>query len=285
MSELDHLDIRSEEETQHDFVDVGDDSGARRSGALWFALAGLLLIAAGFAAWLWWPRAEPVAPAPADEPPPAAAAAEGWESAEEEDVEPDPELPSLAESDPLVRTLVSAVSSHPNLAAWLANDQLIDRFTHVVANVAFDEDPSSHLPFVRPSGSFSASEGEDGVLVVDQRSFARYDLVCDAIVSLDTAGSVELYRKLLPLFQASYQELGMPGDFRDALRRAVANVLATPSVPGQLAVRRETLAYRYEDPDLESLAPAQKLLLRTGPRNAARVKAKVREIADAAGLL
>ncbi|HVS14285.1 MAG TPA: DUF3014 domain-containing protein [Thermoanaerobaculia bacterium] len=281
MNELDHLDIRSEDETGHE----PGEAGGRRSGALWFALAGVLLIGAGVAAWLWWPRSGPTTPAPGDQQAAAAAQPDEWEPVAEEDVEPDPELPPLPESDPLVRALVSALSSHPNLAAWLANDQLVDRFTRVVANVAFDEDPRSHLPFLRPSGAFSASAGEEGVLVVDRASFARYDLVCDAIVSLDTEGSAKLYRRLLPLFQASYQELGMPGDFRDALRHAVAKVLETPSVPGDLAVRRETLAFRYQDPELEALAPLQKLLLRTGPRNAVRVKAKVREIAAAADLL
>ena len=277
MNELDDLQIRSDDESN------GRTRAGRPSAGLWLVLAGLV-VGAGVAAWLWWPRGGDRATAAADDPTPAGERASTWEPVEEEGVI-DPDLPPLGESDPLVRELVGTLSSHPNVAVWLVNDRLVDRFTSVVTNVAFDEDPRSHVPFLRPSGRFAVDLGEEGSVVIDQDSYARYDLVCDVIASLDTEGSVELYRKLLPLFQASYRELGMPGDFQEALRRAVSKVLETPVVPGELAVREETLAYRYQDPELEALAPAQKLLLRAGPRNVARVKTKVREIADAAGLL
>jgi hypothetical protein len=39
------------------------------------------------------------------------------------------------------------------------------------------------------------------------------------------------------------------------------------------------VTYAYEDPGLEALLPAQKQLLRLGPRNARVVRAKLAEIA------
>lgn len=282
MNELDHLEIRSDDAD----VASGDEtsSGGRSSNALWFVLAGLLIGLAAAAAWWWWPRGAGEATVAEDEAPGIAEPADEWAPVEE-DAAFDPDLPPLEESDPFVRELVGTLSSHPNVAAWLATDGLVDRVTKAVSNVAYDEDPASHLPFLRPSGRFSVNTGEEGAVVIDPASYARYDLLADVVVSLDTEGSVAIYRKLLPLFEASYQELGMPGDFRDALRRAIAKVLETPILPGEIAVREETLAYRYQDAELEALSPAQKLLLRSGSRNVARVKAKVREIADAAGLL
>ena len=42
--------------------------------------------------------------------------------------------------------------------------------------------------------------------------------------------------------------------------------------------------YAYADPKLEGLAPAQKLLLRTGPDNARKIKQQIRELAVALGV-
>ncbi len=42
--------------------------------------------------------------------------------------------------------------------------------------------------------------------------------------------------------------------------------------------------YRYVDPKLEALSPAQKQLLRMGPENAQKIQAKLRELAGVLGL-
>jgi hypothetical protein len=46
-------------------------------------------------------------------------------------------------------------------------------------------------------------------------------------------------------------------------------------------VVRAVVVYEYADPKLEALSPAQKALLRMGPRNVPRVQAKLRELAAA----
>ena len=49
-------------------------------------------------------------------------------------------------------------------------------------------------------------------------------------------------------------------------------------------VVRAVVVYEYADPRLEAMTPAQKALLRMGPRNVPRVQAKLRELAAALGL-
>jgi hypothetical protein len=49
------------------------------------------------------------------------------------------------------------------------------------------------------------------------------------------------------------------------------------------AVIPETKRFEFADPQLESLSDAQKQLLRMGPANAKRVRAKLREIETALG--
>lgn len=55
-------------------------------------------------------------------------------------------------------------------------------------------------------------------------------------------------------------------------------LIATREQPGQLAVVQPKVFYEYADPALEALPSGQKILLRMGPDNAARTKAKLKEI-------
>ena len=244
---------------------------------VWAAVgAGVVLIAA-IAYWFFRPAPQaPATPAPVeaaaptteDVLPPAAAAIT---------------LPPLTESDSFVADLVRGLSSRPELATWLATKDLVRNFAVVVDNVAEGVSPAKHLPEFAPKQPFRAS-GSGGALVIDPLSFARYNGLADAVASLDTAGAVKTYRTLRPLFDDAYRELGHPdGNFDVALQRAISNLLATPEVPADARLESRVESYHYADPTLEGLPPAQKLLLRMGPRNERIVKDKLREILHGLG--
>jgi hypothetical protein len=61
-------------------------------------------------------------------------------------------------------------------------------------------------------------------------------------------------------------------------------LLETPVVEGDVRLVTRGALYAYADPRLEALLPAQKQLVRTGPRNTRLMQAKLREIALALGL-
>jgi hypothetical protein len=61
-------------------------------------------------------------------------------------------------------------------------------------------------------------------------------------------------------------------------------LLETPVVEGDVRLEPRGALYEYADPRLEALLPAQKQLIRTGPRNTRLMQAKLREIALALGL-
>jgi hypothetical protein len=50
-------------------------------------------------------------------------------------------------------------------------------------------------------------------------------------------------------------------------------------IEGDIPLRQKVISYAYVDEKLESLSPAQKHLLRMGPRNVRIIQAKLREIA------
>jgi hypothetical protein len=61
-------------------------------------------------------------------------------------------------------------------------------------------------------------------------------------------------------------------------------LLSTPTVDGSERLKPKGIGYGYADERLESLTPAQKQLLRMGPRNVRVIKTKLRDIALALGI-
>lgn len=190
--------------------------------------------------------------------------------------EPDLQLPELDASDAVIRTLVEQISEHPQLARWVVHDGLVRRFVAAVDNASRGESPKSHVPFVAPQGGFQAQrQGDD--LVIKEDSFRRYDVLTQAVLSLDTATAVRLYRQLEPLFDQAYQDLGYPGGaFDGVLQRSIDQLLKTPIPEGDVAVTKALRSYRFDDPALEALSPIQKHYLRLGADNMRQLNAKLR---------
>jgi hypothetical protein len=214
------------------------------------------------------PSLAPVAPSPVTEVRPSTA--------------PEVPLPPLDESDALVRKLVADLSAHPELTRWLAQNALVRTLTGVVVNVADGETPRPHLGFLAPKQRFRAARGPGRLMVPDPAGFLGYDLFGDAIASVDAAAGANAYRMLGPLFEAAYQDLGHPGGgFPAALDQAIRALLAVPVLREEVELVPHTIGFRYADPKLEALTPAQKQFLRTGPRNVRLVQGKLREFAAA----
>jgi hypothetical protein len=231
---------------------------------------------------------EPVETPPAPEAaemaavPPEPAESQPAEGAEEEIAPEAPEeaisLPSLDESDALVRERVGGLSARPELRAWLTTPDLVRRFVAGVASVAVGESPREQLLFLAPKQGFQVVP-RDGGLVADPRTHARYDLAADVFTSLDVPALVRAYRLLSPLFEAAFGDLGLPDrGFAETLHRAIRELLEAPLVEAPVELRRVGNLYEYADEELEGLSQAQRHLLRMGPGNALRIQAKLREI-------
>src|SRR6185295_19585601 len=128
----------------------------------------------------------------------------------------------------LVRELAGALSKHPQLALWLAQEGLVPRFTAVVENLVGGANPRTHLGFLAPRQRFQAL-ARAGRVTVDPKSYEGYDAFADAVASLDAAGCARVYRLLEPLFDAAYRDLGHPeGRFRVPLAAALARLAEVP---------------------------------------------------------
>lgn len=251
----------------------------RPPGGFWVILV-IVVLAGGAGAWFWWRGRGPAEPE-------TAAQTRGPDTAAHANVPAVTplDLPPLEGSDSLVRKLVGGLSARPRLAAWLVTDDLVRRFVAMVVNLAAGASPTSHLEFLAPAAPFRVRRAS-GRLTIDAASYRRYDLLTGVVVSLDTEGSARLYRQLHPLFEDAYRELGITAvSFDSTMAIAMGNLLAVPVPDGPIAVQREGDIYRFADPGLEALTPAAKHLLRFGPDNARRIQAKLRELADAVGIV
>ena len=108
------------------------------------------------------------------------------------------------------------------------HERLGAKVDDVVDNIAEGESPRAHLRFLDPEEPFQAVERANR-FYIDPAGYERYNLVADIIESLDTAGSVELYRNIKPLIDEAYRELGrVDGSFDETLSLAMEQLLETP---------------------------------------------------------
>jgi hypothetical protein len=256
-----------------------DDSPRPRAPRVWLVVVGAVVLAA-FGAWYYWGRS----PRPAaTDPRPAVRVDKATVPLRTAEPGEDIPLPPLGETDPLVRQLVSALSSHPRVAAWLTTDGLIRNFTVATHNIGDGRAPSRHLKAVAPDGAFQVRT-EGGRSILDPRSYQRYDGHADAVGGLDAKGTARLYATLEPRIEEAHRELGGRDDFDAALERAIVALLSTPIVEGTVRLDADGGVFKFNDPALESLTPVQRQFLRMGPRNMRIVQAKLREIAGHLGI-
>ncbi len=280
--DLDDFDLEpTRRQNEEDTVRPYRPDPEKKPSGLFFpaTLALVAVVAMALLAVVFFVFRHPSKPAAGPTPAPVAAA-----PAPAVGASPSPEvtLPSLDDSDGFVRQLAAGLSAHPEFARWLARTALVRTLTVVVVNVAAGETPRPHLEFLAPKQRFRAARRPARLLVPDPAGFAGYDLFGDAVASVDAVGAANGYRTLAPLFEAAYVELGHPeGGFTAALDQAIQALLAVPVLREDVELVPHAIGFRYADPKLEALTPAQKQFLRIGPRNVRLVQGKLKELAAA----
>lgn len=190
-------------------------------------------------------------------------------------------VPTLDQSDELVREIAPGISSSPVFASWLVPDKLVRKLAVLADNVSRGQIPRKYLRPYKPKGKFKAQAVKGDARIIDPRSYRRYDVVTGIVSSLDAQATVDLYRKLRPLFQEAYEELGYPDQFFDeTLLAAVNTILTAPVIHGAIRLSRPSVMFKFADRKLEKLNDVHKQMLRMGPKNTTKIQTKVREIRD-----
>ncbi|HEY8265622.1 MAG TPA: DUF3014 domain-containing protein, partial [Steroidobacteraceae bacterium] len=190
-------------------------------------------------------------------------------------VAPDDIDPNLSATEQ-VATLIGT----PSFEALLVPDDFVKKAVATADSLA-RQDVAARMNPAKPLAGAFATAGEGDSLVLGAANFARYSTWVELVDSLDADATAALYKRLYPQFQAAYENLGNPDSyFNDRVVEVIDHLLSAPEAPATITLVRPNVLYEFADPALEAESAGRKLLLRMGPGNAARVKAKLREIRD-----
>ncbi|HET7728947.1 MAG TPA: DUF3014 domain-containing protein [Usitatibacter sp.] len=254
-----------------------------RSRALWAFFAIALIAAAAAALWFtrpWESLRPPIPEAPAPSPiaPPVA---QGPRYPPPAPAPVDKPLPRLDESDATLLEALSTLMGPQALAKLVQPERLVRHIVVTIDNLPRQIFAPQFSP-VNPPGGQLRTTGQGETLAIAPANAARYTPYVRALEAMDGERLVALYARFHPLFQQAYVELGYPNAFfNDRLVEVIDHLLATPEVKGPVQLVVPHVLAEFADPSLQERSTGQKLLLRMGPENAARVKAKLRELRGA----
>lgn len=259
-----------------------------------------VIVVLGVLAWLFWPKAEapqqqPLPPPvmeqetqPAELPPePKAVDNQAQtteppvveeEAVETEAAEPAAEpLPALNDSDSAVRADLQALLPAQS-PLRTQEPALISKFTQILATAVEGYLPQRQKLIASPDQPFLVIRDGDN-LYLDSDSYQRFSPYVQAFVALDNDSLLAFLNKWQPLFKEAYGQLGLDGDrFDDNLVTIIDLALATPEPAEPIRLKQPKVLYQFADMQLERLPPIQKILIRMGPDNRAKVKAKLGEL-------
>ena len=252
-------------------------------------LAAIVAIgAAGALFWVFRPDRLWDTPLRVGEAPAAQPAAAPQPAASVAVLQPAPPGQALGPAD--VEPALVRLLGRESVLRYLSTTDFPRRFVATVDNLARPEAPSAAWPVHPAPGRFTAARQGDAETIAEDNA-QRYAPFVAFATSIDVPEAVALYRRLDPLLQQAYRELGFGSrSFHQRVLQVIDVLLATPepATPPRVTVvdvkgpaaasTRPWTRYEYVDPSLQRLAAGQKILLRVGPAHRAALKAKLREL-------
>ena len=230
----------------------------------------LLLVLAGGAWWMFRPAT------PGNASPNAVNATE---APIDKPVPPPIDLPPREQMDAFLRPLLAALSSRPELARWLATDDLIGQLASAINQAAGGGSPARDFKVIAPSTPL-VTAGRGSTRAIDPASYKRYDGLVQTVTSIDASNVARIYKTIRPRLNEAYRGMGHPnGDVDQAVQQAIELLLETPAVKDPVAiVEGGAFGWIYANDDLEGLEPTQKQLIRMGPAHADALKVWLRAL-------
>lgn len=242
-------------------------------------ISALALVASGMAGYFYWQSAQPVFDVAKTEP----------HDTETEDNTPafplrieaipdQPPMPALIESDSFVTDAINTLLANEALMQIVITEKLIQNIVTTIDNLPSNTLPSKIMPIQPAAGSFITA-GSGNKLVTSQDNAERYTPYMNVVDAVDAKQLVQLYMRLYPLLQQSYEELGYPDKyFNDRLMFVINDLLAAPDVKEPVKLVQPLVVYKFADAGLEAKTIGQRIMLRVGSKNEAKLKAKLTEI-------
>jgi hypothetical protein len=190
-----------------------------------------------------------------------------------------PPLPTLDDSDERFKQALFEVAPASGIISLFKMDRMIRRFVVTVDNLPREKQLRPRYSVAEPTAGRLIVEREGDALYLSSDNFARYEPFIQLVEAVDTDRLVTMYLRFYPLIQRAYQDLGYPSNwFNDRLIDVIDHLLTAPDVTGRIRLVRPHVLYKYADPELEAQSAGHKVLIRMGPENASRLKARLRDV-------
>ena len=195
-------------------------------------------------------------------------------------------LPVLDESDAFIEEEFRHLYDEQKFGSLLLLQDIIRNIVVTLDNMTGTKLPQKYNITQPPAGQFVVSRDAAGNEFIDPKNYGRYKLYVELAETADLQRFVSFYVRYYPLFQKAYRDLGYPDRyFNDRFVQVLDHLLATPEIRAPIKLVRPKVFYQFADPELEGLSAGQKILIRSGPDNAVRVKARLRELRQALATL
>jgi Protein of unknown function (DUF3014) len=187
-------------------------------------------------------------------------------------------LPTLDESEKAAQSALDGLFGQKTVRQFFRVDNFVRHLVVTIDNLPRKQVPLRYVPVNPPARRFLAS-GEEDSLILNPDNYRRYTPYVRLAETLDAKKFAVVYVHYYPLFQQAYEELGYPSQyFNDRLIEVIDDLLATPDVQTPIKLIRPKVMYQFADPQLEARSAGQKIMIRMGRENAARIKAKLQEV-------
>lgn len=187
-------------------------------------------------------------------------------------------LPTLDESEKATQAALDSLFGHKAVREFFRVDDFVRHLVVTIDNLPRKQVPLRYVPVNPPARRFLAA-GEEDSLILNPDNYRRYTPYVRLAETLDTKKFAVVYMHYYPLFQQAYEELGYPSRyFNDRLIEVIDDLLAAPDVLAPIRLIRPKVMYQFADPELEARSAGQKIMIRMGSENAARIKAKLQEV-------
>jgi hypothetical protein len=265
------------------------DAAARKQRrSVWSVVVPAVVIASVAAGWFWLSR-----PGLAPEVTPASSLPPQTEQSSQ--------VPQRPTSTPLPapdKELVQA-SGVPDALVALFGSEAVLRFLATTdfprrAVATLDSLARAHAPVaawpVLPAPDRFLVDHAGGSQFISEKNSRRYEPFVAFVAAVDAAQAVHLYRRMYPLLDQAYRELGFGRQsLNDRVFEVIDLLLATPEpstrlevsltqVKGPIPSANPWTRYEFADDTLQRLAAGQKILLRVGPQNRKQLKEKLQEL-------
>ena len=181
-------------------------------------------------------------------------------------------LPRLDESDQFVRDRISIMSSKEGLQTWLSTDDLLRRSASYLDGLSRGVILGKIFPLSSPESKFATHRDGD-IIWLNAGNYERYNATVQILTSIDMKLVAQMFHFSRPLLESAFSELGyQPRQMDGIILTALDQVVGTPVIVEPIQLTRDSVIYKFADPELESLTPLQKQLIRSGPENTQRLQ-------------